>query len=179
MIEYNDENFNYQSGNKMRSLVLNLDFSPLSVVPAHRAIVLSLNNQHIKVLEYYDFTISSESDIFEIPAVMLYEKYVKPPVRKTISKHYVLSRDKMTCQYCFKKLCYQSASVDHVVPVSFFNSKLDANTWENLVACCKACNTKKRNRVPEEAGMNLVKRPTKPHGFIAIDNAPEIWSKYV
>ena len=163
----------------MKTLILNLDFQPLSVVSANRGLILSLNNKNLKVLEYYDSTISSECDIFEIPAVMLYQKYVRPPRRRTISKHYVLLRDKMTCQYCSKGLDAHSASVDHVIPVSTFMRRQDANTWNNLVACCKTCNTKKRNRSPQEAGMKLLKQPKHPSGFLHIHTGPEIWRKYV
>ena len=163
----------------MNTLILNLDFQPLSVVSAHRGLVLSLKNKNIKVLEYYDLTINSEDDIFEIPAVLLYERFVKPPKRRTISKHYVLLRDKMVCQYCSKGLDVHSASVDHVIPVSTFRTRQDANTWDNLVACCKTCNTRKRNRSPEEAGMKLLRQPKKPNGFLHIHTGPEIWRKYV
>ena len=163
----------------MQTLILNLDFQPLSVVSAHRGLVLSLKNKNVKVLEYYELTISSEDDIFEVPAVMLYEKFVQPPKRRTISKHYVMLRDKMTCQYCSCKLSATTASIDHVVPVSRFNTRQDANTWDNLVACCKSCNTKKRNRSPKEAGMKLLKEPRKPNGFLHIHTGPEIWRKYV
>ena len=163
----------------MQTLILNLDFNPLSVVSAHRGLVLSLKNKNIKVLEYYDSTIRSEGDIFEIPAVMLYERFVKPPKRRTISKHYVLLRDKMTCQYCSKRLDSQTVSVDHVIPVSRFKTRNDANTWDNLVACCKTCNTKKRNRSPDEAEMKLLRQPKQPSGFLHIHTGHEIWRKYV
>jgi len=163
----------------MQTLILNLDFQPLSVVSAHRGLVLSLKNNNLKVLEYYDSTITSEDDIFEIPAVMLYEKFVKPPKRRTISKHYVLLRDKMTCQYCSKRLDALTASVDHVIPVSRFKTRNEGNTWDNLVACCKPCNTKKRNRSPEEAGMKLSRQPKQPSGFLHIHTGHELWRKYV
>lgn len=163
----------------MKTLILNLDFTPLSIVSGYRGLILSMKNKNIKVLEYYDLTINSERDIFEIPAVLLYHEYVKPPRRKTISKHYVLIRDKMICQYCCRNLDTISASIDHVIPVSHFNCRNDANTWDNLVACCKSCNTKKRNRLPADAGMTLLKQPKKPSGFLHVHSGPEIWKRYV
>jgi 5-methylcytosine-specific restriction endonuclease McrA len=163
----------------LQTLILNLDFTPMSVVSWRRGIVLSLNNKNLRVLEYYDLTVGSECDIFEVPAVMLYQKFVKPPKRRTISKHYVLLRDKMTCQYCAKKLDELTSSVDHVIPVSRFSTKVEANTWDNLVACCKSCNTKKRNRTPQEARMSLVREPRQPSGFLHINTAPDVWRKYV
>lgn len=163
----------------MKTLILNLNFVPLSVVSAYRGIVLSMSNKNMSVLEYYDLTISSESDIFEIPAVMLYNKFVQPPKKRTVSKRFILLRDNNICQYCQKKLNVHTASVDHVIPVSLFNSRVEANTWDNLVACCKSCNTKKRNLKPEEAGMKLIRQPRKPNGFLTVESGPEIWRKYV
>ena len=163
----------------MQTLILNLDFSPLSIVSWHRGLILSLNNKNLRVLEYYDLTVGSENDIFEVPAVMLYQKFVRPPKKRTISKHYVLLRDKMVCQYCSKKLDDLTSSVDHVIPVSRFKSKQEANTWDNLVACCKTCNTKKRNRTPKEARMALLRGPRQPSGFLHINTAPDVWRKYV
>lgn len=163
----------------MKTLILNLDLSPLSIIPVERGLVLSLHNKNISVLEYYDLTMSSEHDIFEIPAVMLYNKFVKPPKRRIVSKKFILIRDNNICQYCEKRLNVHTASVDHVIPVSLFNSRTEANTWDNLVACCKFCNSKKRNLKPEEAGMKLSKEPKKPNGFLSVGSGPEIWRKYV
>lgn len=163
----------------MKTLILNLNFRPLSIVSAHRGLVLSLKNKNLRVLEYYDLSMSSENDIFEVPAVMLYQKFVKPPRKRAVSKHYILTRDNMICQYCSKKLNSLTSSVDHVVPVSRFDSKQQANTWDNLVACCKTCNTKKRNRTPKEAGMSLEKEPRQPSGFIYINTAPAVWKDYI
>ena len=164
----------------MKTLVLNIDFSPLAVVEGKRGLLLSLNNSNIVVLDIYpDITIRSESDDYFVPAVLLYNKYIKPPSRKVVSKRYVLARDNMTCQYCSVKLDHLTASVDHVVPVSSFKSKLEANSWENLVACCKSCNMKKGSRTPKEAGMDLKSKPQPPRGFMTIQKGPDIWRKYV
>lgn len=163
----------------MKTLILNLDYSPLSTVSWHRGLILSLNNKNMSVLEYYDLTVNSECDIFEIPSVMIYEKYVRPPIRKIVSKKYILLRDGMTCQYCMKKLDKSSCSVDHVIPLSSFKSKNEANTWNNLVACCKRCNTKKGNKTPEQAGMRLIRKPKSPSGFLMIDSGPIEWEKYI
>lgn len=163
----------------MKTLILNIDFSPLSIVNVNRGLVLSLNNPAIKVLEYYNEVVKSENDSFELPCVLLYEKYVRPPVRKTISKKYVLARDKMICQYCGLHLDGKTASVDHVIPISKFKNKSDSNSWDNLVACCKKCNTKKGGRTPEEAFMKLLSKPKSPRGFMTVQKGPEIWRKYV
>ena len=48
--------------------------------------------------------------------------------------------------------------MDHVYPKSRGGSK----SWTNIVACCKVCNLKKRDRTPKAAHMPLVKRPYPP-----------------
>ena len=164
----------------MKTLVLNIDFSPLAIVEGKRGLLLSLNNSNIVVLDIYpDITIRSELDDYFVPAVLLYNKFVKPPARKVVSKRYVLARDDMVCQYCSVKLDHLTASVDHVVPVASFKSKLEANSWDNLVASCKDCNTKKGSRTPEQAKMQLNRVPQAPRGFMTVQQGPEIWSKYV
>src|SRR5665213_1458946 len=61
----------------------------------------------------------------------------------------------------------------------------DRNTWENLVACCFACNNRKGGRTPDEAGMPLARYP-KP---VTIDTSRHMlrdtalnqqsWQKYL
>ena len=48
-------------------------------------------------------------------------------------------------------------TLDHVVP----RSRNGGNSWENLVTCCRKCNVKKRDRTPEEARMNLLRKPER------------------
>ena len=49
-------------------------------------------------------------------------------------------------------------TIDHVVP----KSRGGRDTWENLVAACVACNNQKGDRTPEEADMDLNRRPFRP-----------------
>ena len=66
----------------MRTLILNADFRPLSTVNAKRGLSLALNSPNVSVLEQYDTVIRSEKQSFRLPAVMLYNKFVKLPERK-------------------------------------------------------------------------------------------------
>ncbi len=57
--------------------------------------------------------------------------------------------------------------------------------WENLVASCQGCNTRKRGRTPEQAGMKLLKKPEKPRWLPAAPivrlgarRIPEVWTFY-
>jgi 5-methylcytosine-specific restriction endonuclease McrA len=52
---------------------------------------------------------------------------------------------------------------EHIVP----QSRGGRWTWMNLVTACAACNGRKANRTPEEAGMPLVYLPYVPSRFEA------------
>ena len=51
----------------------------------------------------------------------------------------VLYRDQFTCAYCGA----EANQVDHVVPLKTDSSLANAISVDNLVACCKRCNTRK------------------------------------
>ena len=163
----------------MKTLVLNLDYSPLSIISTKRAVILTMNNPRIVPIEYHEGTFQSENDIFELPSVVLYDKFVKVSPRKVFSKKHIIQRDKWTCQYCSCKLSSENATVDHVVPSSFFKKREESNTWTNVVACCQKCNCKKKNRTPEDAGMKLIRKPKRPRNFIVVEEGPKSWRKFI
>jgi 5-methylcytosine-specific restriction endonuclease McrA len=53
------------------------------------------------------------------------------------------------------------ATWDHVVP----RCRGGHTRWDNVVLACRTCNQKKGGKTPEEAGMKLHCRPTKPNGL--------------
>lgn len=55
----------------------------------------------------------------------------------------VLERDHWTCAYCGAP----ATTVDHVVALASFGARLDET---NLVACCSACNSAKRDTPADE-----------------------------
>jgi len=91
-----------------------------------------------------------------IPSVIRLTEYVHIPFeRKSLSRKNILLRDHNTCQYCGKVFNPSDLTLDHVIP----KSRGGSSNWDNLVACCKKCNNRKGNCLPEEAGMKLIKRP--------------------
>lgn len=71
---------------------------------------------------------------------------------------YVLDRDRETCVYCgWSRGVFLPMSaprlihVDHIVP----HSRGGLPTRENLVCACSACNLRKGDRTPEEAGLEM------------------------
>lgn len=67
-------------------------------------------------------------------------------------------RDLHMCAFCGEQFRERDLSRDHVVPAS----RGGRDTWMNLITACRVCNTKKRNRTPEEAGMPLIYLPYVP-----------------
>ena len=51
-----------------------------------------------------------------------------------------------TCWYCGEKVGFKNLTMDHIIPLS----RGGRSTKDNLVPCCKACNTKKKNALPVE-----------------------------
>jgi 5-methylcytosine-specific restriction endonuclease McrA len=88
--------------------------------------------------------------------LFLYDRMPKKEVKFT--RHNIFERDKNTCQYCGKVFDRSELNLDHVVP----RDRGGPTSWENIVCSCIACNTRKSNRTPFEAGMNLVRKPKRP-----------------
>jgi 5-methylcytosine-specific restriction endonuclease McrA len=165
----------------MKTLILNIDGTPLSVVTKRRAIKLVLNCKNVSPLCFYDEYVKSENDAIKIPAVLLYNRYIKIN-RMGIypSKKMIYNRDMYLCQYCGTQLLNSNATIDHIIPVSRFSSKKEANTWENMVACCKKCNTKKSNRTIQEVNMNLIKVPkAETSRLLFMGKIPPEWKDYL
>ena len=66
----------------------------------------------------------------------------------------VLKRDRHRCAYCGGR----ATTIDHVLPAS----RGGTWSWLNTVAACGACNSRKSNRTPREAGMRLRVEPYVP-----------------
>lgn len=77
------------------------------------------------------------------------------------SKAKVFRRDRHTCAYCGQRFAERLLSCDHIVP----QARGGAWSWMNLVTACGACNGRKADRTPEQAGMPLVYLPYVPSRF--------------
>jgi len=70
----------------------------------------------------------------------------------------LFARDRNVCAFCGEQFKDRVLSRDHVIPAS--RGGLDL--WTNLVSACRNCNSKKRDRTPEQAGMPLLYLPYVP-----------------
>lgn len=75
----------------------------------------------------------------------------------------VRQRDGGYCRYCALRLSRNAKTLDHVVPVALNGS----SAADNVVQCCRVCNTKKASNTPDEVGMYLL-----PPGTTRLTIAP-------
>lgn len=108
--------------------------------------------------EHEDWILGVNREI-QVPRVIRLLGYDRFP-RNTVkfNRRNIFLRDENRCQYCGHKLPTHLLSLDHVMP----RSRGGMTTWENIVCACLSCNVKKGGRTPQEAGMKLYQRPSKP-----------------
>lgn len=160
-----------------RVLVLNASYEPLSVVSTRRAVVLVLRDK-ATVVAGRDELWASASQLFDVPSVVKLTRYVKVPYRRSapVSRRAVFGRDGHRCQYCGGP----AESIDHVLP----KSKGGDHTWENVVACCRACNVRKADHYLAETRMKLAAKPQVPrrHDWVVASTGFPIdpsWHRYL
>src|SRR5256884_6280880 len=94
-----------------------------------------------------------------VPTVIVAVNFARvPKKRPKLCAKTIRERDGNRCQYTGEVLKPDEGSLDHVVP----RSRGGKVARENLVWSSKAVNTKKGNRLPEEAGLKLLGVPRAP-----------------
>ncbi len=156
-------------------LILNRYFQPVQVTTAKRAFVLLYGgaaNALDEEGEPHDFDlwrtlpVRDHDDLvtivgggLRVPRVLHLHRYDRTPrVTVRLTRRNLMFRDAHTCQYCGKRPPLRELNIDHVMP----RSRGGADTWENLVTACRVCNLRKGWKTPEEANMNLARRPFRP-----------------
>jgi 5-methylcytosine-specific restriction endonuclease McrA len=136
-------------------LVLNATYEPIHVTAVRRALVLVLKGV-AQAEEHNHSEVHSAQRAIKVPSVIRLLAYRHIPQQtRALSRKNVLLRDRNTCQFCGHQFPAGELTLDHVVP----RSRGGSSSWENLVACCYACNNRKGDRTPEEAGLRLQRRP--------------------
>ena len=161
-------------------LVLNRYWQPVATCSARRAVRL-LCTAHAQVVQVdgeeqycthdlaawieHSNRISDEEMIrgakisLRVPRVIVLSFYERVPrLEVRFSRRNVFLRDKYTCQYCAKTFPETQLNLDHVMP----RAKGGPTTWENIVTSCFRCNTRKANKLPQEAGMHPRSKPLAP-----------------
>lgn len=178
------------------TLVLNRNWQPVNVATVARALVL-LWNESARVVDPADYRLYTWADWSElrpregelfiqavrlrlrVPEVIVLAEYDRlPTAAVSFSRRNVFKRDHWACQYCGRQPGGEELTIDHVIP----RSQGGTSTWENCVLACIACNKRKADRTPHQAGMRLRKAPHKPTWkpiYGARQLRIESWSKFI
>jgi 5-methylcytosine-specific restriction endonuclease McrA len=137
-------------------LVLNSDYEPLNICNVRRAINLVLRGK-VEVIHERHLSLHSKSHSYRSPSVIRLTNYVRRPrPQLKLSRKSILARDNYTCQYC--GYSGVDLTVDHIVP----KHSHGPTSWENLVCCCRKCNSKKGGKSSAQSGMHPKTLPRKP-----------------
>lgn len=162
---------------KLKALVLNMDYTPITVCTVQRAFLLVYLRKAELVKANNTYSFHTVTSTFSMPAVIKLTRYVNVPYKGVVlSRENVFKRDSFTCQYCGTQ---KELTLDHLVP----KAKGGKSSWNNLVTACKSCNSKKGNYAPEEVGLQLSLRPYRPSYIMYLKdlsgNTYEEWKPYL
>jgi 5-methylcytosine-specific restriction endonuclease McrA len=163
-------------------LVLNASYEPINICGARRALILVLKGV-ARTEEEQGATVHAARLLVPMPSVIRLLEYRRIPHQtRALSRKNILLRDRNSCQYCGVVLPAGELTLDHVVP----RSRGGLSTWENLVACCHACNRKKGNHLLGElCEIKLLREPrpfslhTSRHIMRMIGHSDQKWRKYL
>jgi 5-methylcytosine-specific restriction endonuclease McrA len=161
-------------------LILNSDYEPLNVCNMRRAIAL-IHLGKAEVLHASERPIRTWTGEHPSPSVLKLRHQVRRPLPQLrLSRRSVFARDEYQCQYC--GLIGRDLTIDHVVPKRLGGPA----TWENLVTCCRRCNSKKGDKPLHQTSMRLLRSPKRPRYVPYISLAKyvagrknEVWAMYL
>lgn len=128
------------------------------------AVVWSAGDQPLAVMRGGVNTATGRQSVLAVPPIVALRGASRInlfDVVPTFGKGKLLKRDRHTCAYCGVVLDHRALTVDHIVPAS----RGGALSWMNTVAACRACNSRKAARTPDEARMPLLFAPFVPSRF--------------
>ena len=145
-----------------RVLLLTVGMTPHKVIGWDAAVrmVYTTDKPKAAVIEETDEVIYRKGDlaVYMPSVIMLTAPIVGQKRAVKFSRQNLLTRDDYRCQYCRERKRAAELNYDHVTP----RHQGGRTDWENIVMACYPCNSRKANRTPEQAGMRLLRRPTKP-----------------
>lgn len=158
-------------------LILNQDYTPLTVCSVQRAFLLIFLQKAEMISEVKEKRLRTINKSFPFPSVIKIKHYINIPYKGVVmSRQNIFKRDGGVCQYCGTN---KELTIDHVIP----RSQGGKSTWTNLVTACKRCNSRKSDYTLEKAGLKLAKPPVKPSylSFLKMNLARnrEDWMPYL
>lgn len=173
-------------------LVLSKTWEPMDRISWEEAFTVLFGGEGARKAEVIEFDAarvvhsgSPAGDLREwrVPSVIRFVNAMVPELKGVrFSRENIYARDRGCCQYCGQHVLPDDWEYEHVVP----RSKGGHTTWENIVVACTACNQRKGNRTPAQAGMRLLSRPAKPGKMLRRrallawqPGMPEAWRSYM
>lgn len=159
-------------------LVLNRGYEPVSICSVRKAVLLLVLAKAEIVEVRRGYVLRSVSAVHPLPSVIRLTAYIRVPYKHVeLTRRNIMRRDGFQCQYCGAKDV--PLTIDHVIP----RSRGGTDNWENLVCACIHCNNRKGDRTPEEAGMQLLRPPRRPHPILFLKQfmgkLEEEWRPYL
>jgi len=148
----------------LQVLKLNKAYMPLEIISFKDAFRL-IHKGSAEIVDIYENKyFNTFKKAYEVPSVIRLLHFITPKKDmvfvKPFTRKNILERDLGRCCYCDKELSLNKMTYDHIIPSSSpYNGKTN---YQNIVSCCLHCNNKKRNRLPAEAGMKLLRKPYVP-----------------
>ena len=106
-----------------------------------------------------DQSVQTVRGAVRIPTIIVAVNYTRVPKRRPrLNARNIRARDANRCQYTGRELGPGEGNIDHIVP----RSRGGRDSWENCVWACKEINSRKGNRLPDEAGLTLLRSPSAP-----------------
>jgi len=182
-----------------RCLLLNADYTPLSIIDWQKAVIWNMKyienpKYGVDILDFYknDYIAGVNNKKYPIPSVAKTKRFFRVHKQTvTFSRKNIFIRDDYTCQYCNQQFEINKLTYDHVIPKSAWDwNKGSATSWTNIVTACTECNKKKSNRTPKQANMPLKTLPIRPakhikylpiHEFLdkIREDIPDEWALYL
>jgi 5-methylcytosine-specific restriction endonuclease McrA len=157
----------------MMTLLLDANYQVNKFIPLKKVMKLIVKDK-VEIISSWDSYISWSSGKIKHPSIIRLKNHVKKNYfNSNFSKKALIKRDHSTCQYCGQKLTSSQITIEHVTP----RAQGGGTSFTNCVVSCQACNNKKADRTPEQAGMVLLRKPTPP-SFSAgrhIGDDQEVW----
>jgi len=106
-----------------------------------------------------DQAVKTSRALVRVPTVIVAANYARVPLRRPrFGVRGIWERDGGVCQYTGRRLSPKEGNIDHVVP----RSRGGKTSWENCVLAHREVNSRKADRLPREAGLQLRKQPSAP-----------------
>lgn len=128
-----------------------------------------------------DQSVNTPRGPVRVPTVIVAVRYAKIPFyQPRFGANGIWERDGGVCQYTGRMLAPGEGNIDHIVP----RSRGGASSWENCVLSHREVNSRKADRLPQEAGLRLLRKPTVPRrrpAFSKIHNHHDIsdWRRFL